>query len=112
MLSSHHAPVPSIQAESEYNAQSGEARGTEADSHTDPKHQPDNSYKLRTSCPINCYYLTDVLASLPKLSMLQCICTYFEIQYFIDLEKIYIFVYQSNIADEHKVVIKSNLALN
>lgn len=40
MLSSHHAPVPSIQAESEYNAQSGEARGTEADSHTDPKHQP------------------------------------------------------------------------
>lgn len=25
MLSSHHVPVPSIQAESEYNAQSGEA---------------------------------------------------------------------------------------
>lgn len=34
MLSSHHAPVPSIQAESEYNAQSGEAEGTEAYGHT------------------------------------------------------------------------------
>lgn len=34
MLSPHHAPVPSIQREAEYNAQSGEAGGTQTDRQT------------------------------------------------------------------------------